>query len=225
MGQIFHPRVAIYLPTGPAGSATIRGIDAQQQHFIQKATAMTHTFTPHTSWTIKGSAVLDELIALIGLSAAESAALAALEASAVACAPHMADDFYARLTVHANTLEYVGGAPMAGLRGTIVEWFADLFRGRYDQSYAARRVRIGEVHVKIGLPVRYPLAMLDVVMRHGEAVVAGASDADLARRAFRKVLALDIAIFNQAYEDNQLAHLTELVGGENLARRLLAGDA
>lgn len=35
------------------------------------------------------------------------------------------------------------------------------------------------------------------------------------------MLALDVAIFNQAYEDYQLRHLAELVGGERLARRLL----
>lgn len=42
--------------------------------------------------------------------------------------------------------------------------------------------------------------------------------------AFRKVLALDVAVFNQAYEDNQLQHLSELVGGERLARLLLSGS-
>ena len=83
---------------------------------------------------------------------------------------------------------------------------------------------IGKVHVKIGLPVRYPIAMLDVIMNHGEVVARKSSDPDTAVAAFRKLVGLDLAIFNQAYEDNQLLHLAELVGGERLARLLLTGQ-
>jgi hypothetical protein len=43
----------------------------------------------------------------------------------------------------------------------------------------------------------------------------------VAASAFRKLATLDIAIFNQAYENTQLAHLAEMVGNERLARRLL----
>jgi hypothetical protein len=38
-------------------------------------------------------------------------------------------------------------------------------------------------------------------------------------------MSLDIAVFNQAYEDRQLEHLADLVGGERLARRLLTGSS
>lgn len=178
----------------------------------------------HSSWNIKGAAVLDELIALMGLSAEEAALLGDLAGAAAARGPQMADDFYGRLGKHANAVEFIEGVPMAGLHKTIIEWFIQLFGGSYGPAYAARRLRIGEVHVKIGLPVRYPLAMLDVVMPHGVAIAETSSNPEAARRAFYKVLALDAAIFNQAYEDNQLAHLVELVGGEMLARRLLAGE-
>jgi len=82
----------------------------------------------------------------------------------------------------------------------------------------------GRVHVRIGLPVRYPLAMLDVVMKFGEQVARQSTHPEAAVAAFRKVLALDIGIFNQAYENNQLLHLAEMVGGERLARRLLTGQ-
>lgn len=181
------------------------------------------TPTHHRSWTIKGAAILDELVQLLGLTEAEAQTLGALKALAVERGPAMANEFYTVLGAHAETMEFLDGKPMANLHGTIIAWFIDLFSGSYDQAYAARRLRIGEVHVRIGLPVRYPLAMLNVVLPHGEAIAAVAADPEAARRAFHKVLALDAAIFNQAYEDNQLAHLSELVGGEALARRLLAG--
>jgi hypothetical protein len=176
------------------------------------------------SWGIKGAAVLDELITLMGLSAEEAALLGDLAGAAAVRGPHMAEEFYGRLGTHANAVEFIDGVPMAGLHRTIIEWFIQLFGGSYGADYAARRLRIGEVHVKIGLPVRYPLAMLDVIIPHGVAIAATSREPEAARRAFYKVLALDAAIFNQAYEDNQLAHLVDLVGGEMLARRLLAGE-
>jgi hypothetical protein len=55
--------------------------------------------------------------------------------------------------------------------------------------------------------------------------VAKSSDPETAKEAFRKVMSLDIAVFNQAYEDRQLEHLADLVGGERLARRLLTGSS
>jgi hypothetical protein len=178
--------------------------------------------TDRASWSVKDDAVVSELVSMMNLSAAEASSLAALKDKAAAGAPAMVKDFYDRLFSHQNTAEYLQGASMDRLHSMVTEWFLDLFSGSYDASYAQKRIVIGKIHVKIGLPVRYPLSMLDVIMSHGEKLLAGSDDT--AHTAFRKVLALDIAIFNQAYEDNQLHHLAELVGGERLARRLLAGE-
>ncbi|HEX5690879.1 MAG TPA: protoglobin domain-containing protein [Roseiflexaceae bacterium] len=177
------------------------------------------------SWQIKDAAILSELVSLMGLSADEAASLGALQGQAREAAPALLDMFYGRLFKHANTAEYLEGVAMERLHTMVAEWFADIFSGTYDQSYAMKRLNIGRVHVRIGLPVRYPLAMLDVIMPVGEDIAKKSAQPEHAVQAFRKVLALDIAIFNQAYEDNQLAHLAELVGGERLARLLLSGQA
>ena len=66
--------------------------------------------------------------------------------------------------------------------------------------------------------------MIDVIMQYGEQATNASSNPALAFVAFKKVLSLDIAIFNQAYEDNQLKYLAEMVGGERLARLLLSGN-
>jgi hypothetical protein len=176
-----------------------------------------------SSWQIKDEATLVELAQLMNLSAAESAVMTEMQGAAKTAAPEMTKAFYERLFAHGATAEYLQGASMDRLHGMVQEWFTELFSGQYDAAYAKRRMTIGQIHVKIGLPVRYPLAMLDVVMPFGEQVVAQHAQPALAAQAFRKVLALDVAIFNQAYEDNQLRHLSELVGGERLARRLLTG--
>lgn len=175
------------------------------------------------SWQIKDEATLLELVALMNLSPDEAALLKDLEGEARERGPALTRTFYDRLFAHPNTAEYLQGVSMDRLHGMVQEWFAGLFCGQYDEAYARRRLVIGQIHVKIGLPVRYPIAMLDVVMPFGEQVARTSHAPDAAVAAFRKVLALDVAIFNQAYEDNQLQHLAELVGGERLARRLLTG--
>lgn len=180
--------------------------------------------TDRTSWQVTNEASLTELVSLIGISAEEQRLLGELAGAAAAIAPHMTEAFYKRLYAHANTAEYLEGVPTERLQNMAGNWFTDLFCGKYDEDYARSRMRIGQVHVKIGLPVRYPLAMLDVVLPFGEQVVRQSSQVEAAVVAFRKILALDVAIFNQAYEDNQLKHLSELVGGERLARRLLSGE-
>lgn len=175
------------------------------------------------SWQVKDEGTLTELVQLMNLSAAEATLLKDLSAEAHKHGPAMTKDFYDRLFAHPATAEYLNGVSIDRLHGMVQEWFAGLFSGTYDAQYAQRRMTIGQIHVKIGLPVRYPLAMLDVVMPYGERIARTHVQPDAAVAAFRKVLALDVAIFNQAYEDNQLRHLAELVGGERLARRLLTG--
>jgi hypothetical protein len=176
-----------------------------------------------SSWTIKDTAVLSELITLMNVSTEEKALLGNLQEQARAIAPQMTEAFYERLFQHSNTAEYFEGKSMERLHSMVGDWFIDIFGGQYDEDYARKRLTIGQIHVRIGLPVRYPLAMLDVIMPFGEQVARQSTSPEEAVIAYRKVLALDVAIFNQAYEDTQLKHLSELVGGERLARLLLSG--
>lgn len=175
------------------------------------------------SWNMQDSELLSELVQLIGLTAEEQRLLGQLQTQAQAVAPRMSAAFYERLQQHDHTAEYLHGRTMEGLHTTLRTWFVELFGGVYDEGYARQRIRIGQRHVEVGIPVRYPLAMIDVIMPFGEEVTLHSPQPAAARVAFHKILALDIAIFNQAYENNQLHYLAELVGSKRLARLLLAG--
>ncbi len=176
------------------------------------------------SWKIKDAQVLIELVTLMGLSADEQALLGSLSEQAHAIAPKMTEAFYERLLKHENTKEFLQGVSNERMHSMLGDWFIELFSGKYDENYAQQRMIIGDIHVRIGLPVRYPLAMLDVIIPFGEEVARQSSQPDQAITAFRKVVALDVAVFNQSYENQQLKHLAELVGGERLARLLLSGQ-
>lgn len=180
--------------------------------------------TDRTSWTVKGADIVSELMTLINVTDEEKDLLKALQATAREQTPALLDAFYSRLLSHGNTAEYLRNVPLEHLHATLTNWFLDIFSGDYNEQYAQKRLKIGQVHVHIGLPVRYPLAMIDVIMQYGEQATNASSNPALAFVAFKKVLSLDIAIFNQAYEDNQLKYLAEMVGGERLARLLLSGN-
>lgn len=173
-----------------------------------------------TSWTIKDAAIVQELRLLMELTEAEGKLLGSLQPRARQVSEALVDNFYQRLLAHEYTREFITDTKRLGT--TLTNWFCELFGGQYDDAYALKRLNIGLTHVRIGLPVRYPLAMIDLVSKYGE-VVASTAGPD-AITAFRKVLALDVATFNQAYENNQLHHLAELTGSERLARRLLTGS-
>lgn len=175
------------------------------------------------SWSVQGDSIHQELVEILSLSSEEIAALTALQAPAKTQAPLMVEEFYQRLFAHENTKEYFAEASMERLHSMIADWFTELFSGSYDTAYAKKRMGIGQLHVRIGLPVRYPLAMLDIVGKHGDIISAQGANPELAKTAFHKVLAIDVAVFNQAYENSQLEHLADLVGGERLARLLLSG--
>lgn len=172
------------------------------------------------SWDIKDEAILDDLVTLMGLTDEDKSTLAASKTQAEGRASQMVDAFYDRLLAHANITEYLNGKADK-LRGTLQDWFVQLFAGDYGKDYVNSRLAIGKIHVRIGLPIRYPLAMIDVILGFGAQLITQSQQPELATKAFRKLLALDIAIFNQAYEDTQLKHLAETFGNESLARRVL----
>ncbi len=175
------------------------------------------------SWQIKDEAIYQDLAQMMDLENEEIELLKELKPEAENRSREMTEDFYSRLFAHDTTKEYLEGKDMEHLHNMIGEWFVEIFKGEYNEDYVRRRLRIGQIHVEIGLPVRYPIAMMDIITNHGEQIAETSRDPAKAKAAFRKAIALDVAIFNQAYEDKQLKHLVELVGNERLARRLLQG--
>lgn len=177
------------------------------------------------SWNVKDDAVLDDLATLMHLTDEEKQAMTEAKGHAQEIAPQMVSAFYERLLNHENTAEYLEEEGMVDhLRKTLENWFIELFSGEYGKAYLESRLKIGKTHFRIGLPVRYPLAMMDLLMEYGQKAAAQCSNAELATNAFRKLAALDMAIFNHAYENTQIKHLTDMVGNERLARRMLTQE-
>ncbi|VAX08615.1 FIG01146476: hypothetical protein, partial [hydrothermal vent metagenome] len=66
------------------------------------------------------------------------------------------DEFYDYIWRFGKTSEFLKDKKIiAHHREKIKEWFVGLFCGKYDMSYFSDLYKIGEVHVKIGLPTHY----------------------------------------------------------------------
>lgn len=157
------------------------------------------------SWSHGDDLLLAELTRLVGLSAEETAALAALHEEAEGIAPTLNDTFYDRFPAAGQTQGSFPGADRSRMQRLTGQWFVNLFSGRYDELYVKGRLAIGLMLAEIGLPVRYPLALLDLTGELGERVAARSERPETALQAFRKVLSLDVAVFTQAYESSQRA--------------------
>lgn len=152
----------------------------------------------------------------------EDATLVASLAELVA--PHLSpiiDDFYDEISRHPGAAKVItgGAAQITRLKGTLNRWIRDLFTGRYDAEFVAVRSRVGWRHVEIGLDQVYTNValsrirngLMSVVHRHWQ------GDADTMRasiRALNKLLDLDLAVIEDAY---QAEHVRRLQRVERLA--------
>lgn len=76
------------------------------------------------------------------------------------------EGLYSYLTNFEDTRTYLPDDTVIGRhREKLKDWFISLFKGKYDNSYLRNLYRIGEVHVKLGLPPHYVNASINFVRR------------------------------------------------------------
>lgn len=139
------------------------------------------------------------------------------------------DRFYETLGRFPTTAAFIEGR-VDHLRKTHGEWMASLFAGDYGPTYLERRLRIGQVHVRIGLPPYYVEAVMNSIRVGGhDAIVREVSDpqqVDALYASLVKVLDLDLLIINLAYADERVTRITRATGmSRKLVERLIvAGE-
>ena len=127
--------------------------------------------------------------------------------------PALIDDFYAELQRHPESMRVItgGAAQIERLKDSLRRWLSDSLRTDYDLDYVTRRWTIGFRHAEIGLHPAYVSAAL-ARLRNGiiRLVVAdGNHSADAlsdAIQSLNRLLDLDLAIINDAYEAEHIQH-------------------
>lgn len=130
------------------------------------------------------------------------------------------DDFYLTLEKYPTTAKLIEGR-VAALKATHGRWMSELFGGSYDEAYFHNRMKVGMVHVKVGLDPYWVEGVMTHLRLAGLLAIREELSGDEAERRYAsyvKVLDLDLAIINLAYAEERLDRLTRFTG---MSRKLL----
>ncbi len=123
----------------------------------------------------------------------------------------VAEAFYARILAHEEASRVLqGGESLVGrLKVTLAAWLDTLLLGPWDDAYWEHRKRIGQVHVRIGMPQHLMIGAMNVVRAELDRVATARLPAgpglQATRAALAKILDLELAIMLHTYRDDLLA--------------------
>ncbi len=123
-------------------------------------------------------------------------------------APHfvrIAREFYERIREHEDAHEvFTGEAQIERLQRSLVTWMDRVLSGLYDEAYAVDARKIGQVHVRVGLPERYMFTAMALIRVELEAVAEAqlGVDAPKTRSAITRVLDMELAMMVESYREH-----------------------
>ncbi len=150
--------------------------------------------------------MLDEMKRLVGFGTDEAKQVRALRPHVSPHLPRIVDRFYEELLRHPTAATVLGGneTQLAALRRALHHWLEDLFTSRYGEAYYRTRVRIGETHVRVGLPQHLMLLGMELVWQELLSILKEAGVADLDRKlsSLHKLLTIELVIMLESYKDS-----------------------
>jgi two-component system, NtrC family, sensor histidine kinase HydH len=159
----------------------------------------------------------DDLKRTFGFSEADTAALRSFLSVARPHLEAIADQFYDRIERHSATRELLGGQTrIPHLKTTLIAWMESTLAGPHDQRYFDHRARIGQMHVRAGLPQPYILATMNLIRRRFHELTDAlppraedGTDAAVVRDAIDKIIDLELAIMLDSYSQDAEDRLRE----------------
>ncbi len=157
-----------------------------------------------------------ELQTYVGWSPEDAQRIVALRPLITPHFPALIDDFYAEIERHPEAMKVITGGreQIDRLKGSLLAWLDQLFSGNYDSEYVDRRWRVGFRHVEIGLDQVFTNAALS---RLRDGLVEGlfkswpkdVTGRDEAARSLAKLVDLDLAIIEDAYQTEYASRLKQ----------------
>jgi PAS domain S-box-containing protein len=168
-------------------------------------------------------ALLEELRSYTGFTARDAELLRALHDRA---APHfcaIADDFYAVIRMHAGAFAALKDEAQARrLHASLQVWLGELLGGSYDPAWALRQAHVGEVHVRVGLELRYMVTAMGrvrVSLQRVAAEVLGEPESVDTQGAIARICDVALAVMLESYKDDHLRRLERVAQREQDALR------
>lgn len=125
------------------------------------------------------------------------------------------DGFYEFIWKFGKTAEFLKDDEVTSRhRGQIRQWYLDLFNGSYDISYFRKLYKIGEIHVKLGLPTHYVNAAFNYVRVFTVDRIHKkyANEADLTERlqAVERILDINLDVLTSSYREEEMSRFLSL---------------
>jgi uncharacterized membrane protein (DUF373 family)/hemoglobin-like flavoprotein len=121
----------------------------------------------------------------------------------------MVNEFYDYLLQIPETAKFlIEEKSQSRLKRIHLEWFLNLFSGRYDNNYLINLQRIGQAHVTSGLNAHYVNAAMNVIRRFLIELLQATYPVIEQRRKYRiaveKILDINLDIISTSYQEEEL---------------------
>ena len=126
-------------------------------------------------------------------------------------AAELVEDFYAEILRHEETRRVLQGTTqVARLKATLGNWLRELFAGKYDADFVARRWQVGFRHVQIGLPSIWVSAAMARLREQVVAILADRCQENPVKAAAlggiaARMMDVDLALIQDAYNAEVLS--------------------
>ncbi len=158
-------------------------------------------------------AEFEDFCRYVGFDGVAAARVAQLAAYVSPQTNRIVDVFYAILEKNPKALAvFTGGRQQIQKQKIrLAGWVDELFDGTYGQSYFENRLRIGQAHVRVGLPQHYMVAGMEVVRSEiGDILRENKIPArDERVLALMKLLSVELAIMLGSYKESHTARIRE----------------
>ncbi|MBR9829291.1 MAG: hypothetical protein GYB41_11695 [Oceanospirillales bacterium] len=126
--------------------------------------------------------------------------------------PHLAvvtEQFYTELQQIPATVPFLEGR-VESLKATHKAWLETVFSGPYDEAFAARMHKVGEVHVHVKLPVEFMSSGILLIKKHLVPILVETYADDAAKlgrmmKAVNGVTGFCLIIMQESYQSSLLA--------------------
>ena len=130
-------------------------------------------------------------------------------------AENFIDEFYDHIWGFGKTAQFLKNKEIIAFHRTKIKaWFVNLFCGKYDLSYFTYLYKIGEVHVKIGLPTHYVNSAFSFVrtfiLRSIEDNFENKEQHLKELAAIEKIIDVNLDVLTSSYREEELSRFLSL---------------
>ncbi|DAB28173.1 MAG: hypothetical protein A2513_02540 [Sulfurimonas sp. RIFOXYD12_FULL_33_39] len=145
----------------------------------------------------------------------EALILQELQSSMEKLSDKFIDEFYDYIWGFGQTAQFLKNKDVIAYhRKKIKEWFINLFCGKYDMYYFMYLYKIGEVHVKIGLPTHYVNSAFTFVrtfiIRHIEKDFENKEQYNKEVIAIEKIIDMNLDVLTSSYREEEMSKFLSL---------------